>query len=151
MLHKCLTQPKMLKAWTLVLTHKTLHPTWESLTNDLDLTKRDWGELKRLLKGYSNGQKLSTHKRGGGVPFIGIWKTSCWGCQSRPVKPVHRTGQTDRVTPNWLRAFSELTNFSLDPDMSGVGRSCPEELKFQWSKCSPDLSSPRPDMSGKCL
>jgi hypothetical protein len=30
---------------------------------------RGWGELKRLLKGYSNGQKPATHERGGGVPF----------------------------------------------------------------------------------
>jgi hypothetical protein len=40
----------------------------------MDLTKRGWGELKRLLKGYSNGQEPVTHERGGGVPFIGIWK-----------------------------------------------------------------------------
>jgi hypothetical protein len=30
----------------------------------LDLTKRDWGELKRLLKGYANGQEPATHERG---------------------------------------------------------------------------------------
>jgi hypothetical protein len=30
------------------------------------------GELKRLLKGYENGQEPATHERGGGVPFIGI-------------------------------------------------------------------------------
>jgi hypothetical protein len=55
-----------------VLTHKTLHPTQESSTKDLDLTKSGWEELKRLLKGYSNGQEATSHKRGGGVPFIGI-------------------------------------------------------------------------------
>jgi hypothetical protein len=37
------------------LTHKSLHPTLESSTKDLDLTKNDWRELKRLLKEYANG------------------------------------------------------------------------------------------------
>jgi hypothetical protein len=36
----------------------------------LDLTKRGWEELKRLLKGYENGQELATHESGGGMPFI---------------------------------------------------------------------------------
>jgi hypothetical protein len=36
----------------------------------LDLTKRGWGELKRLLKGYENDQELATPESGGGVPFI---------------------------------------------------------------------------------
>jgi hypothetical protein len=36
----------------------------------LDLTKRGWGELKRLSKGYENGQEPATHESGGGVPFI---------------------------------------------------------------------------------
>jgi hypothetical protein len=76
------------KARTLVLTHKTLHPTQESFIKDLDLTKRGWGELKRLLKGYSNGQKPANHNRGGGVPFIVICKTSHWGYNSRPVRLV---------------------------------------------------------------
>jgi hypothetical protein len=35
--------------------------------------------------------------------------------------------------------------------MSGDGRTCPVELKFQWSYCLPDYSSPIPDMSGKWL
>jgi hypothetical protein len=55
-----------------VLTHKTLHPTQEYSTKDLDLTKRGWGELKRLLKGYSNGQEPATHERRDEVYFIGI-------------------------------------------------------------------------------
>jgi hypothetical protein len=38
----------------------------------LDLIKSGWGELKRLLKEYSNGQEPATHERGGGVTFIGI-------------------------------------------------------------------------------
>jgi hypothetical protein len=45
-------------------------------------------DLKRLLKGYTNGQELATHERGGGVLFIGIWKTSHWSCQGRSVKLV---------------------------------------------------------------
>jgi hypothetical protein len=36
----------------------------------LDLTKRGWGDLKRLSKGYENGQELATPENGGGVPFI---------------------------------------------------------------------------------
>jgi hypothetical protein len=36
----------------------------------LDLTKRGWGELKRLSKDYENGQKPATHESGGGVAFI---------------------------------------------------------------------------------
>jgi hypothetical protein len=36
----------------------------------MDLTKRGWRELKRLSKGYENGQELATHESGGGVPFI---------------------------------------------------------------------------------
>jgi hypothetical protein len=36
----------------------------------MDLTKRGWGELKRLSKGYENGQEPATHGSGGGVPFI---------------------------------------------------------------------------------
>jgi hypothetical protein len=36
----------------------------------LDLIKRGWGELKRLLKGYENGQEPATPESGGGVPFI---------------------------------------------------------------------------------
>jgi hypothetical protein len=55
-----------------VLTHKTLHPTQESFTKDLDLIKRSWGELKRLLKGYANGKEPTTHEREGRVSFIGI-------------------------------------------------------------------------------
>jgi hypothetical protein len=35
--------------------------------------------------------------------------------------------------------------------MSGEGRTCSVELKFQWSYCSSDLSGPRPDMFDKCL
>jgi hypothetical protein len=34
--------------------------------------KRGWGELKRLLKGYSNSQEPATHEGRGGVSFIGI-------------------------------------------------------------------------------
>jgi hypothetical protein len=55
------------------------------------------------LNDYENGQELATHERGGGVPFIGNWKTSHWSCQSKPVRLVHHTGQTGRVTPNRLR------------------------------------------------
>jgi hypothetical protein len=51
-----------------VLTHKTLHPNQESSTKDFDLAKSGWGELKKLLKGYANGQELATHKRG--VEFL---------------------------------------------------------------------------------
>jgi hypothetical protein len=36
----------------------------------LDLTKRGLGELKRLSKGYENGQELATLQSGGGVTFI---------------------------------------------------------------------------------
>jgi hypothetical protein len=36
----------------------------------LDLTKRGWGELKRLPKGYENGQEPITPESGGEVPFI---------------------------------------------------------------------------------
>jgi hypothetical protein len=36
----------------------------------LYLTKRGWGELKRLSKGYENGQEAATLESGGGVPFI---------------------------------------------------------------------------------
>jgi hypothetical protein len=53
-------------------TKKTLHPTQESSTKDLDLTKSGWGELKRLLKCYANGQEPTTHERGARMPFIGI-------------------------------------------------------------------------------
>jgi hypothetical protein len=57
-----------------VLTHKSLHPTHESSTKELELTKSGWGELKMLLEGYVNGQEPATHERGSGKPFIGIWK-----------------------------------------------------------------------------
>jgi hypothetical protein len=40
----------------------------------LDLTNRGWRELKRLSKGYENGQELATHESEGGVPFIEILK-----------------------------------------------------------------------------
>jgi hypothetical protein len=118
MLHECLMQSKVLKAWTLVLTHKTLHQTQESSTKDLNLTKKGWGEVKSLLKGYSNGQELATHERRGGVPFIGIWKTGHWGYQSRPIRPLHHTGQTSRVSPNWFRA---LTKKTLSDGKFGLG------------------------------
>jgi hypothetical protein len=59
--------------------------------------KERLGQVKRLLKGDANG-------RGGGVLFIGIWKTSHWSCQSRL---VHHTGQTGRVTPNRLRPLTD--------------------------------------------
>jgi hypothetical protein len=36
----------------------------------LNLTKRGWGELKRLSKGYENCQELATPESGGAVPFI---------------------------------------------------------------------------------
>jgi hypothetical protein len=36
----------------------------------LDLTKRGWGELKRLSKNYENGQETATPESGGGGPFI---------------------------------------------------------------------------------
>jgi hypothetical protein len=36
----------------------------------LDLTKRSWGELKRMSKGYENGQEPATNESGVGVPFI---------------------------------------------------------------------------------
>jgi hypothetical protein len=55
-----------------MLTHKIHHPNQESSKKDLDITRSDRGELKRLLKGYANGQEPATHKRGSGVPFIGI-------------------------------------------------------------------------------
>jgi hypothetical protein len=38
--------------------------------NSRIFTKRGWGELKRLSKGYENGQEPATHEGGGGVPFI---------------------------------------------------------------------------------
>jgi hypothetical protein len=38
----------------------------------MDLTKRGWRELKRVLKGYANDQEPATHEREGGVSFIGI-------------------------------------------------------------------------------
>jgi hypothetical protein len=40
----------------------------------LDLTKRGWGELMRLSKGYENGQEPATQKSGGGVHFIENFK-----------------------------------------------------------------------------
>jgi hypothetical protein len=40
----------------------------------MDLTKRGWRELKRMLKGYSNDQEPGIHEREGEVPFIGILK-----------------------------------------------------------------------------
>jgi hypothetical protein len=52
--------------------------------------------FKRLLKSYASGQKQATHERGGGVPFIGIWKTSRWSYQ---IRPVYHIGQTGWVTP----------------------------------------------------
>jgi hypothetical protein len=67
-------EPKVLKAWTQMITHKTLHQNQESSTKDLDLTKSGSRELKRLLKGYRYGQEPATHETGGGVPFIGVWK-----------------------------------------------------------------------------
>jgi hypothetical protein len=74
--NKCFTDawrsPKCSRLELKWLTHKSLHPTLESSTNDLDLTKSGWGELKRLLKEYANGQEPATHERGSGVPFIGI-------------------------------------------------------------------------------
>jgi hypothetical protein len=36
----------------------------------LDLTKRGWEKLKRLLKGYENGKEPATPKSWGGVSFI---------------------------------------------------------------------------------
>jgi hypothetical protein len=36
----------------------------------LNLTKRGWGELKRLSKGYENGQEPATPESGGGASFI---------------------------------------------------------------------------------
>jgi hypothetical protein len=30
----------------------------------MDLTKKGWGELKRLSKGYANGHEPTHHKRG---------------------------------------------------------------------------------------
>jgi hypothetical protein len=36
----------------------------------MNLTKRGWRELKRLSKGYANGQEPAHHESGGGVPFI---------------------------------------------------------------------------------
>jgi hypothetical protein len=74
MLHGCFTQPKVLNAWIQLAHTQISPPTLESSTKDLDLKKSGWGELKRLLKEYANGQEPATHERGGGVPFIGIWK-----------------------------------------------------------------------------
>jgi hypothetical protein len=36
----------------------------------LDLIKRGWRGLKRLSKGYADGQEPVHHERGGGEPFI---------------------------------------------------------------------------------
>jgi hypothetical protein len=76
--NKCFTDvwrsPKYSRLELKWLTHKSLHPTLESSTKDMDLIKSGWGELKRLLKEYANGKEPATHERGGGVPFIRIWK-----------------------------------------------------------------------------
>jgi hypothetical protein len=52
--------------------------------------------------------------RGGGVPFIGIWKTSRWNCKSRP---VHHTRQT---------VLGHTQKKSLSDDTIGVG---PEHIR----------------------
>jgi hypothetical protein len=72
------------------LTHKSLHPTLESSTKDLDLTKSGWGELKRLLKEYANGQEPVAHEIGVECLLKESRKTNYWSCQSRPVRPVWR-------------------------------------------------------------
>jgi hypothetical protein len=55
-----------------MLTQESLHPTQESTTKELELTKSGWGELKKLLEDYANGEEPATHERGSGKPFIGI-------------------------------------------------------------------------------
>jgi hypothetical protein len=98
----------------------------------------------------------STHKRGGGVPFIGNWKTSHWSYQSKSVRPVHHTDQTSRVTPNRLRVVSEGNSLNWQiwfrtRTCSEKGQTSPMEFKFQWSNSLPDMSSPIPDKSEKSL
>jgi hypothetical protein len=66
----------------------------------LDLTKRGWGELKRLSKHYENYQEPATPESGGGVPFLENLK-------NKPLGLSNPTGQTGRVTPTGLRALSE--------------------------------------------
>jgi hypothetical protein len=54
----------------LVLTIQISPPNSRILHLRLGFTKRCWGEIKRLSKGYENGQEPATHESGGGVPFI---------------------------------------------------------------------------------
>jgi hypothetical protein len=156
MLHGCLTQPNVPRLELKLLTHKTLHPNQESSTKDLDLTKSGWGELKRLLKSYANGQGPAAHARGGGVPFIGNRKTSHWSYQSKLVRPVHHIGQTGRVTPNSIRAIPKGNSPNWQIWFRTLtclenGRTSSVEFKFQRSNSPPDMSGPRLDMSGKSL
>jgi hypothetical protein len=91
--------------------------------------------------------------RGGGVSFIGIWKTSRWSYQSRP---VHHTGRTDRVTPNQLRPLTDENSLRWQVwvrtrTFLQKGQTSPVEFKFQRSYSSLDMSGPRPNMSKKHL
>jgi hypothetical protein len=73
----------------------------------LDLTKRGWGELKRLLKGYENGQELAPHESGGGVLFIENLKNKMLGLSDLTgwTGPPYRSDRYD--DPTGLRALSE--------------------------------------------
>jgi hypothetical protein len=85
----------------------------------LDLTKRGWGELKRLPKGYVNGQEPATPESGGVSAFYRESEELAIGV----VRPVHHTGQTSRVTPTGLRALYEGS--SLNWQIWVRSQTCP--------------------------
>jgi hypothetical protein len=88
-----------------------------------------------LSKGYENGQEQATHESGGGVPVIGNLKTSHWGYQTRPVRPIHHTSQTGMVTPTGLRAL--LEGNSQNWQIWVRTRTCPVMAEFiRWSSNS---------------
>jgi hypothetical protein len=145
----------VLKAWTLVLTHK-LSTQLKNLLQRTWISQWEVGGAQEAVERLFKWLGTSNPQERGGMPFIGIWKTSRWGCQSRPIRPVHHIGQTCRVSLNWLRALTEENSLRWQNWVRI--RICPErgqtssvEFKFQRSYGSPDMSDPRSDISKKCL
>jgi hypothetical protein len=118
-----------------------------------NLAPKTWISQREVGESSRGCQKVMKTVRNQQSPRVGvecllkrIWKTSCWGCQTQPVRPVHHTG---RVTRSGLRAFSKGNSLSWQIWLRT--QTYPLELKFQWSYCLSDKSSPISDMSGKRL
>jgi hypothetical protein len=131
MLHGCLMQPKVLKAWTQVAHTQISPPNTRILYKGLGSHKEWLGRAQEAIEMLCKWPGTSNPWERESVPFIGIWKVVVGTVRADrstiPVRPVCRL-QTD---------LGHTQNKSLSDDTIGVGpghiRRRDGQVRWSWN------------------